>query len=212
LRNLLILPIAIAAACAPAPVVSNNPEILAEADFQTHVAELRGTPAIPLPTPTGSLPRGLRWQSISLYGPVGPFQPFEMEYPEGWESTGGENETSILLNFGEIKFLLFAGKPYNEDKENDPDFVPFEIIFQCFHEAITQNAESVEVHHTPHIEVEWIAYISSRGNCVADGIRAPGILALWAYEGGGYALIDEGSRHQADGIFNAMLDTFRFMD
>jgi hypothetical protein len=215
MRNLLIALIVAASACSSASTSPTlNPteaEATALAGWKTQVAQLRGTPAIPLFTPTSLYgdPRG--WPSILFTGGLGALRSFEISYPHSWQPSGGITSPVLEIVFGELRLLLYSSEGYPGTPLPIPQNSSAEEAFACFRAAFVRSAERVERYQAAHIQVEVIAYTNATDNCIAV-VGAPGTIALWESGNGGYALIDERSRHQADGIFNAMLDSFRFLD
>jgi hypothetical protein len=212
------------AACAPAQVVANNPEILAEAEFQTRVAELRGTPAVPFPSPTVPPPLHLipdignfevilaEWPTFSPPDILLPYRPIAIKFPPAWGLTSTTIQEYSIYVLGDIRLLLFSTPANVQASSDEPLFFPFDETFACFRAAFLRNAEYAEPYQSPHMEVELIGYTNSDGNCITTLIDAPGVLALWTHEEAAYALIDQGPRHQNNSVFKFMLDTFQFLD
>ncbi|RMG93282.1 MAG: hypothetical protein D6706_15655, partial [Chloroflexi bacterium] len=159
------------------------------------------TPTVVPRQPTDS-PSTTGWQVHSRQG-------FELELPGDWVLVGPDGiECAALYQFYPSSIKLINFSACWQDTVGD-NLLTFAETYERFREAFIEGA-LISSKTINGIQVEVIQYRNSKSNGIYVLTASHGTVALWQWEGTGWALIDEGNQYQENQVFGRILASFKF--
>jgi len=155
------------------------------------------------PATSGPLPSAQGWET---YHDTEMGGLFELKAPDGWPVRSGGIDYAAIYHFGDLKLIVFSAAPVGSV---DAPVQPFAETFERFRKSFVEDGIA-DTRKTGILTVEIIPYGTSRDNGIYTEMTGPGTVALWQKDQRGYALIDELNQHQSSGMFDQVLESFRF--
>lgn len=160
------------------------------------------TPFVPLPTPTAThTPEPGSWTSYRIETDSG---TLVLDYPAEWQTNEGGIDFASINFLGPLKLVAFSEFP---DASMGTMYSAEETL-RRFRESFAEGATITE-RTVNEIPVTIIEYTMRSEVLVYTQIEVPGTLALWQAGGRNFALFDEGSQQQENGVFERILASVR---
>jgi hypothetical protein len=129
---------------------------------------------------------------------------FELKHPPDWMVQGNAFACGVAYDLDSLKLLVFEG--CWADRVGGRQLTFFDTL-QHFRNAFGGEA-AVSSRAVSGMQVEVVHYRAAGDNGIVALDPGPGTVALWQVGEQGYALIDQGNRHQGDGAFDGVLGSF----
>lgn len=131
------------------------------------------------------------------------YDEISLKYPSGWKIFDGDIDCAHVTEFDSLRLIAFS--TCYSDSLSSP-MLSFDETFRRFKNSFIKNGVSEEK-NINNIDMVVIKY--KNGFSIENGIfvlsSAEGTIAIWQGDNSSYALFDEKSQHQSDGIFEEIL-------